>query len=180
MTTRVQTNRPAILLCVVLLVAIGGIGGVGWRLWASEIDVSPAPPKPGWTSIDLTELEQQPERFRSKPLTAYRQTTERPLFSSTRRPPKSEPVAVEVKQEPKPPSHIPIGQLQLAGVIVTLGDKRALIKSPSAPDGAWYTEDETVGGWKILEIRRNFTSLGAGNSQEKLRLYVENVGITSE
>lgn len=179
MTRHLESKRPAILLCVALLIATGGLGGIGWDLWTNEIDASPASAGTAWTTIDLTELDRRPGRFRSKPLTAYGQTTERPLFSSTRRPPKPEPAAKVVKK-PEPPSHVPIGQLQLTGVIVTGNEKLALIRSPKAPDGAWHSEQDIVGGWKILEIQGNFASLLAGGSREKLPLYVDNIGITFE
>ena len=180
MTNRLESKRPAILLCFALLIASGALGSIGWDLWTSEIDASPAAAGVAWTTIDLSELDRRPERFKSKPLAAYRQTTERPLFSSTRRPPKPGPAPAKVKQKPKPPSHVPIGQLQLAGVIVTGNEKLALIRSPAAPDGSWHAERDIVGGWKILEIQGNFASLLAGEAREKLPLYVDNIGITLE
>lgn len=165
---------PALLLSSVLIAALGGLASAAWEVWSNNIDTSAASiPKPSST-IDIVSLAAAPVAFKPSPLSQFSQTAQRPLFSETRRQPKPKPVKVNVVNTPPPPPHIPFEQLQLTGVILNGSTARALIISPSAPEGDWHGVEDTVGGWKIIEIQGNFARMEAGKKRRDLQLYVDN------
>lgn len=169
-----------LLVCAGLLTLCGGVGAIGWTYHSSAIDTRPASAETRGSALEVGDLATTAAVFQPKPLSAYAETTKRPLFSETRRQlPKKVVVKKQVVNAPAP-AHIPIGQLQLAGVIVNGEERLVLIRSPQAPEGAWHKDGETVGGWKIVEISSDFARMAAGKKSADLTLYVDNGGITLE
>ena len=168
------------MICTALLTALGAMSAIGWAQWTVPIDTAPIQADGSRPALDVASLPTESDVFVPKPLAVFRETTARPLFSETRRPIRRKTVNAS-KPKPKPvPAHIPISQLRLTGVIVKGEMLRALIYSPSSPDGAWLAIDDVVGGWKILEIKGDFARLEADGESRKLQLYVDNKGITPD
>lgn len=180
MSAQPKSRLPSLLLCAALLTTLGGLSVVGWAQWSVPLDTSPRQSDRSASPFEVASLKGTTERFVAKPLSVFRETVMRPLFSETRRPIPKKTVRTATPK-PKPvPTHIPIAQLQLTGVAVRGDERRALVKSPSAPNGAWHTTGDIVGGWKIIEIAGNFARLSVGEKAGKLQLYVDKSGITSD
>jgi len=88
------------------------------------------------------------------PLDAFREITERPLFSPSRRPSASVPATASQG-------------LRLEGVLVVGAEKHAIIKQADGRT-ARVAEGETVGEWTVRQIERERVLLVAGDRRLEL------------
>lgn len=100
------------------------------------------------------------------PLSDYIETTERPLFSRSRRPVvrAAQPInKFAVKQSPTPPKRVPL----LVGIVASGGIKTALIRSNKTGELQRIKEQESVDGWLMMEISQQTVVLvsPSGNKQ---------------
>ena len=122
------------------------------------------------------------------------QTFARPAFLATRRPfvafvppaPPPEPdvpVAPPAEVEPAPPPEVEAAPpppildpqlVQLKGIMVLDGAKRALLSWPDQPDGAWISEGAMVGDWQITAIDAAGIKLAHEKQTAEIYLYVDN------
>jgi hypothetical protein len=104
--------------------------------------------------------------FQPKELTA------KPLFSPSRTPPlpviaaSAPPPAIAVAPEEPPPAYI------LAGLVVTSGMRKALLRRNNREAGVWlYQGDKTKEGWTVGAIRSNHVTLVRGVRQIAVDLH---------
>lgn len=92
------------------------------------------------------------------PLQAYDEISRRPLFTPTRRPlPPPAIKATPTVQPAKPPP-----SLVLLGTIITDSERIAFVRLAEQPHGQAIRVDETIGDWKVTEIRADTVVLKSG------------------
>jgi general secretion pathway protein N len=101
------------------------------------------------------------EGFTLAPLSSFAEVTERPLFSSTRRPPPPQASQEAIKQS---------GTLLLEGVILSKGQRLALISHGRPPTLSRLPEGHEVEGWTIVSIRPDGIVLQRDATRQELKL----------
>ena len=85
----------------------------------------------------------------SKPVGEFRETVQRPLFNSTRKPVDRPKAKAEGPAEAG--SHL---DLRLVGIVKSgNGPARALIREGDQANGKWISEGDTFGGWKLRSVK---------------------------
>jgi hypothetical protein len=109
----------------------------------------------------------------AKPIAAYNQTLAKPVFFKSRAPyvppPPAPPPSVKPVVTP-PPAPVDPG-LVLGGVVVAAQAKKAYIFNKVDLRGGWFSEGETILGWKIETIEPAVAKLRQGDRSIELRLY---------
>ena len=162
-----EAGRRRRLTAVLLALSVAGLGAANWHLAGMEIDVSPlSTPERGDHREKLGSGVVTAELASTESLGAYPETTARPLFSATRRPPpKPEP-----ERAPAAPPPIPDG-LRLVGLMQNgLGSGRALVRAGEA-QGTWISEGDTIEGWTVHRIGNDSVTLRTGRHVYELTLY---------
>ncbi len=165
--------RSAIFLCFAQTALLSLLGWLAWQQWTIKPDISPNAQSATTSLLDLSDPNGKLVILRPKPLSAFSQTTRRPLFIETRRPPVVKPVKAKVRK-PQAPRHIPLNQLKITGIISQGNARRAFIKSPNHPQGTWLGVNDVVGGWKLIKINRDFVRIASGDRQQNLEIYTDN------
>jgi hypothetical protein len=158
-------RRPtARVLC--LLMVVGALAVINWRLMVMSIDISPAG---GDEPDSLPTVEAAAAgRFEPKPLSTFPETEARPLFSPTRRPRAAGQTAVDATP-PTPSRSAP--DLRLVGVMmIAPAQKRALFRSPLEPRGHWISEGGLIDGWKVLTVGANAVVIEGRGGRHHLTL----------
>ncbi len=172
-----RLSRSVIFLCFAQTALLALLGWLAWQQWTIKPDISPNAQSVATSLLDLSEPNGKPVILRPKPLSAFSQTTQRPLFIKTRRLPVVKPIRVKVRK-PQAPRHVPLKQLKITGIISQGSARRAFIKSPKHPRGIWLSVNDVVGGWKLIEINRDSVLVASHNNQQKLEIYVDNRHMT--
>jgi hypothetical protein len=143
-----------------LLLVIGALAALNWRLLAMTIDISPVEINRGAGSHDIIDAAPVAP-FHLKPLSSFAETEARPLFSPTRR-----PSAVAAQAQLRSPPDV-----QLVGVMmIAPTQKRALIRSPHEPRGRWLSEGGQIGGWNVLTIGASEVIIDGRGGRHELKL----------
>jgi hypothetical protein len=105
----------------------------------------------------------------SKPVDEFRETVQRPLFNSTRRP-VERPKTAKAEQPAEVGSHL---DLRLVG-IVKAGNSpaRALIREGDQATGKWISEGDTLSGWKVRSVKDRSVVVEADGRAHELTLQV--------
>jgi general secretion pathway protein N len=104
-----------------------------------------------------------------QPLQQLGATTERPLFSPTRRPP-PKPVAAVVRQEPPPPPPAP--SVVILGIVTENGDGRAAIRASDKGDKVIRVRTgDDVSGWKVERVEPRRLVLTQGERSVDFALF---------
>lgn len=98
------------------------------------------------------------------PEVAYPETTERPVFTPTRRPAPEAPAAQSTFQK---------GQFVLQGVIVVGDNRVAMLREKSSGRVIRIERGREVNGIKVVEIQPETVTLSLGSEEEKLSLSVQ-------
>jgi hypothetical protein len=109
----------------------------------------------------------------SPSIAAYNQTLAKPVFFKSRAPYVPPPPAPPPSAKPvsaPPPAPVDPG-LVLGGVIVVEKAKRAYIFNKVDLRGGWFSEGETMLGWKIETIDAAAVRLRQGDRSIELQLY---------
>ena len=159
------------------LLILGGSCMLLLKLTAQEIrqDDVVAPAKVEWTpklSISAGPVAD------AAPLSAYRQTTERPLFFKTRQPfvplphppPRLAPAVAKSAPPPPPPAD---PGLAVGGVIITGQAKKAYLFNKTDRTGSWLVEGEEITGWKVKSIDSAGAMLTKDGRDVELPLYTQ-------
>ncbi len=152
-------HKPSVILALLCL-ALGAViyleltvppdeGGV-----ARPIAPAPGPPAPA----------DETARFVMPPVVEFAEVARRPLFDPSRRPP--EPASVE--KAPKPPSK-PAG-FTLVGVVISDGERMAILKRSRSKDYLRVVEGQTVGDWVVKSIAATRVVLRQGTVEEEIVL----------
>ena len=163
-------------ISAVLLCLVAALGYTNWTLARHEIDISPLTP----TQVDGTDQFDPPvlpADTIKQPLSDYRETVTRPLFSPTRTPAVAAQAGESSPQlvtAPSLPEAIPVepSRLKVAGVILLAGRiQRALIRAEGQPHGKWVDVGSEIQGWKLMRIEQGFVVVQREGSLEELRLH---------
>jgi len=146
---------------------VAALAVLTWSIARSEIDVSPLKPASIQTEPTRAATELPADPLRGTGPEAFPQTTARPLFSQTRRPPERAPTVAAPKAvaTPRPTDW------RLAGIMNGAGGERALIVTKSDPDGRWLAVGSEFGGWRLTTIQRDHVRIEAGGVKHDLKLY---------
>lgn len=146
-------------------------------LTAAEIFQSDDVPKAkiGWTP----KLSTTAERLGSAtPLTAYQQTTSRPVFFKSRQPfvalpPPPPPPQPPAALPPPPPPPVVDPGLAVGGVMITGGIKKAYLFRKTDRTGSWLAEGEEIMGWKLHSVDSAGAKLQKDSRDLHLPLYAQ-------
>lgn len=144
---------------------LGAVGYSNWVAWSEALDTSivPVPVSPA----DQAATAPSQSSFKAAVLDDYKETVERPLFQSDRRPPKPEPVKDEsaalAAAETSVDKNANTG-LRFLGMMRPVGQApRALVQLDGAANAEWVAEGSAAGDWKMIEIRDdNIVVVNAG------------------
>lgn len=170
-------RTPSGSRCVTLLVAINLALGA-FLYWLATVDIASLMPAPEVVAINAgTDSERRDQRELRQPpeLASLGETLRRPLFRADRRPYAAPPPAPPVVTAPAPvaaatparppePKRSP-PKARLAGIVEIGGKMRALLRSPSEPNGTWLLAGEHIEGWQVERIGRSEIELSAGKQR---------------
>lgn len=152
-------------LTAFLFLAASALAVANWHILNIKIDRSHASPETG--SRETSPIAFNPaEQLVATSLDAYPETTARPLFSATRRPPPT--VAPEPAPElvPETPDN-----LRLVGIMENgSGGIQALIRTGEAP-GTWLATGDRIADWSLARIEDDQVILRNGRHTFTLTLF---------
>jgi hypothetical protein len=144
------------------LVLCAGLGGVVTLELSSSLPLAPqvtaalpAAPPP--------DLAPEPAAFEPPPSTAFGEISERPLFSTSRRPFVPETTAEE------PPEPEEVVSIELVGTLLTEGARAALLQ-PAGQAARWLRTGQKVAGWEVETIERDRITLRLDDEAKTLQL----------
>jgi hypothetical protein len=155
-----------------------GLAGANWHALTEEIDTSPIRRA---VSTQLITPAAEPRGLSQASLAELHETTERPLFSPTRRPlVKSMPgdVASSAAAQQEGPqgeaSHLP--NVKLLGTLRAGKEKtRALLIIQDAAAAGWIDVGADVGGWRLSVVETDFVVLEALGAKTTVTLYPQKI-----
>ena len=158
-----------------VLILIGGLGLLNFKLADAPVDTSPIPVLDSPTS-ETNAKASPPDSLVPRSLSEFGETIVRPLFSPTRRPvvaqvvpPEAETAAVE-SPAPEASASVP-SRLTLIG-LMRVGDRdRALIRSEDALRGTWIEVGQEISGWRVSEIDDKGVVIKGTSSRQVLFLH---------
>lgn len=161
----------ALLLCLVV-----ALGYANWTLARHEIDITPLTPTQVGAD-DQFDPPVLPTDTIKQPLSDYRETVTRPLFSPTRTPivaAQAGESSPEIVTAPSLPETAPVepSRLKVAGVMLLAGRmQRALIRAEGQQHGKWVDVGSEIQGWKLMRIEQGLVVVQREGSLEELRLH---------
>jgi hypothetical protein len=157
---------PRAGIVITVLSPIGALAVLNVWLLAMTIDISPSGVDHGASSFEHVIKAAAIAPFEAKPLSSYRETEARPLFSPNRR-----PATATAQPSPEAPSGSP-PDLQLVGVMmIAPAQKRALIRSPHQPRARWISAGGQIDGWKLLTIGASAIVIERSGGRQELKLH---------
>ncbi len=163
----------SLLMLVGILISLAGV----YWFWKNPLPSAIARPVARW----------QPELSENVvlddpagPLHNKEDTFSRPVFSPTRRPFVAPVVSTQQVQPEQvvvqaPPQTLTDSSLfQLKGILLSDSRTAALIVTPENADGKWYSNTDSVMGWKIGKINANSVELIANGQSRTIQQYVDN------
>jgi hypothetical protein len=104
----------------------------------------------------------------SKPVGEFRDTVQRPLFNSTRKPVDRPKAKTQGPTEAGSPL-----DLRLVGIVKTgNAPARALIREADQANGKWISEGEAFNGWKLRSVKDSSVIVEADGRAHELTLQV--------
>jgi type II secretory pathway component PulC len=100
--------------------------------------------------------------FAMAPIEKFSAIIERPIFSTTRRPVAEQPAASR-QQRPR-------SNLALFGIVISAGERIALVGAERGAGLVRMKEGEAISGWVVVNIERNRVLLRHGAVAEELEL----------
>lgn len=105
----------------------------------------------------------------AKPVSEFRETVQRPLFNSTRKP-VDRPKTARVQAPTETGSHL---DMRLVGIVKPgNAPNRALIRAADQTNGKWVTEGETFNGWKLRSVKDRSVIVEAEGRSHELTLQI--------
>ena len=159
-----------------VLILIGGLGLLNFKLADAPVDISPIPVIDSLGTSETNAKDSSPESLVLRSLGEFSETTVRPLFSPTRRPvvaqvvpPEAETAAAE-SPAPEASASVP-SRLTLIG-LMRVGDRdRALIRLEDAARGSWIEVGQEISGWRVSEIDDKGVVIKDASSSQVLVLH---------
>ena len=174
MAAKRQTRGFPQVATVALLGLVGGLGYVAWSMWGYSPDTSAIRAPIATAALPSAKVDDGASVLPAPRVIAeFRQTTQRPLFFSDRRPADRSPpkvAEVVVMAPPVPPS--PLEQMQLLGISRGInGQPRALVRPSAEGQGVWITVGDIIRGWKVAEISEQNAVFLANGLRGELQLF---------
>lgn len=159
-----------------VLILIGGLGLLNFKLADAPVDTSPIPVLDSPGTSETNAKASPPEPLVPRSLSEFGETIVRPLFSPTRSPvvaqvmpPEAETAAAE-SPAPEAPASV-ASRLTLIG-LMRVGDRdRALIRSEDAARGSWVEVGQEISGWRVSEIDDKGVVIKGTSSRQVLFLH---------
>jgi hypothetical protein len=162
-----RSRLPALLAAGACI----GLALLNWRLFTSDIDISPIPPGGAGEAVRLTSIEALPSDAKGASPTSFPETLARPLFRADRRPAEAKPKDGANQAAQKPVARLPDG-LELVGILKDEGGvERALIRSKNAPTGEWVELGHDLDGWRLSKIESGGITFEANGQTQNLPLF---------
>jgi hypothetical protein len=108
-------------------------------------------------------------RLEKPAISTFSEFVARPLFTPTRRPPPTKTEPNIATTAPKPEN------LQLIGVIISEGERMALLQTLATGDVTRAVEGQSVGGWEVHAINPTQVVLKRGNASEVVMINAPSV-----
>ena len=145
-----------------LAVALVALGAVAWHTSnAPTPDVATAGP-----AVELSPLPDLGPGFNPQPLTAFKDTLAKPVFSPTRTPAPHAGGAAEG-------TRASLRDLALQGIMVEGGRKTAMFWSAQKSETVTFVLGDKIGDWTVLEMTPKMVFLTRGTEHMKLPLTIE-------
>ena len=163
-------------LVIALLVVVGALGYLNWRLMWFAPDATPIVPRAASDASTASaggvlDLDQGPA---PRNAAEFPQTVRRPLFFANRRPVDPAPGKVAAASVPEPRAAPPasLDQFQLVGIMRT-GKARAqaLIRTAGEAQGVWLGVGDNIRGWQLKEIGDDKAVFEANGQRAQIKLY---------
>jgi len=113
------------------------------------------------TVSHLPDIPAAPSRFALPPLETFAEVTERPLFSSSRRPIAAETSATVVQ---------PLSA-SLAGIVISPSSSSVIVMHGDPPTLMRLKEGDDIDGWSIRSIEPSRVVLRRGAEEQQLKLH---------
>lgn len=163
------------LASLVATVACSGLAYANWSALKEDVDIAPYRAQ---AAIEAPKVTVTAVRVRA-PLGDLQETTQRPLFSPTRRPqvPASEQIApasqeTPVAQQDAAPEATKLPDIRLLGVLHDGSSRtRALLQIQDAIAAGWVDIGSDISGWRLSEVQRDHVVLEAANERKTISLY---------
>jgi hypothetical protein len=153
---RSRTSAVLALLCVGLgLVAIGELDG--WTPWSRSKSGPPSPE----TVADGAAAFSPPPPFSLPPLQSFAGVTERPLFSSSRRPAPASSGESDAWSS-----------FALAGIIISQDLREAMVLHSQPSTLVHVKEGEAIDGWTLASLFSDRAVFRNGDAEHELKLNV--------
>lgn len=143
--------------------------GLGYLLW-EELDADYSNSKNTEGSQGESRMEQMPDLgidTTLPPITNYEEIVQRPLFFEDRKK-KNVNKSNEILTTTRQPS-----QFHLSAVIITLGERIAIIQNGKNKKPQKIQLGDTVGGWTLTDVRPRSVKLMRGNEVRNLELDIK-------
>jgi hypothetical protein len=154
-----QLSSPRSLLALLLL--CGGLAGAMAveLISASEADWS-APEAATAPSLPSANIPKTSSQFTLPPLESFAEIAERPLFSSSRRPP-----AIDAAQTVDQPF-----SATLAGIVISTSSRNIIVAHGDPPVLTRLKEGDNLDGWSVSSIEPNRVLFQRGSEERQLKL----------
>ena len=157
------------LLVLVLAVTAAGIWGAMER-WQAQV-LETIEPDPAEARMALDDLLEQPDHRIPPAVGTYSDLTERPLFTSTRRPPvvAEEPAAAVAEPEPEQP--LPeLTDLRLISVVITPVQQQAWFREGRTEALLRLAAGDTFREWTLHRVEPSYVMFRARGSEYRVDL----------
>ena len=159
------------LLVLVLAVTAAGIWLVMERWQAQVLETIESSPAELRLAVD--DLPEQSDDRVTPAVGTYSDFTERPLFTSTRRPPvvEEEPVAVVAEPEPEPEQPLPeLTDLRLISVVITPEQQQAWFREGRTEALLRLAAGDTFREWTLHRVEPSYVMFRARGSEHRVDL----------
>ena len=95
------------------------------------------------------------------PMETLAEVTERPLFTATRRPPPPDAVQENIGNA---------SSFVLLGIVISKGERLAIVRHGRPPTAARLTEGQTIEGWTVQSIAPDRVVLKNADNEQSLKL----------
>jgi hypothetical protein len=165
--TRVSAGLSARPVAVSLAAACAVLALVCAYLLATSVDTSPILPGAPLSGAGEQTGAGLTTPLDAKPVSEFRETVQRPLFNSTRKP-VDRPKTTQVRAPTETGSHL---DMRLVGIVKPgSAPNRALIRAADQANGKWVAEGETFNGWTLRSVKDRSVIIEAEGRSHELTL----------
>ena len=160
MRRRIISARRGGAILVLLLVCLALAGLVYDELSSPENDLpKPSLPAGAVAPVSMPKAEEVVPGL--PPIETLAEVTDRPLFTATRRPPPPDAVQENTGNA---------SSFVLLGVVISKGERLAIIRHGRPPAAARLTEGQTIEGWTLQSIAPDRVVLKNADNEQSLKL----------